>query len=1108
MHYSKESHSSLVQAIKQAAPHDHLCLIYETLQEQLAAAVSFIRIGLERGEQCVYIVDENVAATVIDAMHQEGINVDAAIQSGALTIADKQVYLNKGYFDPDGMIAFLKGAVEAAERAGYTALRITGEMTWALGGDPGAERLMEYEAKLNRFFPSNNVVAICQYNRNRFQPELIQDVIRTHPKVISGGLVCQNQYYIPPDEFLTDRGAAQEVERLIRHIVERERDAVALSEGKAALALKKRQLEEETAERRRADARLHLYQRIIASASDAIAIIDAKGYYLEQNYAHRMLIGYSDEALQGKTPQIHLGEEPFRRIAEQLQKSGSYQGEHVSRTKSGKKIEIELTAFSMKDDAGDVVCHVGVKRDITERKRIERALRRSEQTLADFFENAAVGLHWIGPDGMILRANRAELDLLGYQREEYVGRHISEFHADVEVANDLLQRLSQGETLRHYEARFRCKDGSIKHLLIDSNVFWEDGKFVHVRCFTRDITEQRKGENRLRRQNRVLGRLARSRLSEGVDLKASFGEITRAAAHVLEVERASVWLYDDARSKIRCFDLYERSLSRHSEGMELPAERYPAYFEALELERIIPAHDAHADPRTEEFSESYLAPLGITSMLDAPIWLNGKMVGVVCHEQVGPARRWTSEEQHFSASIADVTALALETWERKQAEAALQKAHDALAGGMEQLRRQLDISQALHHFSSRFALGEKSDLFLTEVVRRIAELTKATRCGISLIDSNRKTIRPHAFYGFEEGVMQRLEAPLIEEEGDPIYRLLYRGEMLRLHPIWSDPGMERYRPFIERLGIESILAVPLQIRGIPLGVLWICDKEQQEPFTSEDIQLMQTIANQIALAIANQQYAGHLEQINEELQRKKIEAEEASRLKSHFLSNISHELRTPLNAIIGYTHLLMEEVYGTVREEQRLALRGVRRNAHDLTQLVNDVLDLAKIEAGKMSVTPSKVDLAVLIDEVVSGIYPLSEEKGLPISCGIASGLPSIESDVGKIKQILVNLLSNAVKFTSNGEITIRARMQADGTGVEIAVQDTGIGIRPEHLPRIFDTFHQVDGAATREFGGVGLGLAIVKELLSLLEGGIRVESDPGKGSTFTFTLPIRLSRK
>jgi PAS domain S-box-containing protein len=251
-----------------------------------------------------------------------------------------------------------------------------------------------------------------------------------------------------------------------------------------------------------------------------------------------------------------------------------------------------------------------------------------------------------------------------------------------------------------------------------------------------------------------------------------------------------------------------------------------------------------------------------------------------------------------------------------------------------------------------------------------------------------------------------------------------------------------------------------------------------------------------------------LQAANEALKQRTKEAEEANRLKSQFVSNVSHELRTPLNAIIGYADLLKGEVYGPMKEEQRQALERIERNARDLSQLVNDLLDLAKMGSGKMSLECSEVNLGMLIEETVAGIRPLAERKGLPIQYTIDRGLPRIESDPNKIKQILVNLLSNAVKFTSRGEIALQARRRSDRNGIEVIVQDTGIGIRSEELSKIFDPFHQVDGASTREYGGVGLGLAIVKELMQMLEGQIRVESEYGKGSVFTLRLPLQLQAR
>lgn len=243
----------------------------------------------------------------------------------------------------------------------------------------------------------------------------------------------------------------------------------------------------------------------------------------------------------------------------------------------------------------------------------------------------------------------------------------------------------------------------------------------------------------------------------------------------------------------------------------------------------------------------------------------------------------------------------------------------------------------------------------------------------------------------------------------------------------------------------------------------------------------------------------------EELKRKTLEAEEASRVKSQFVSNVSHELRTPLNSVIGYAHLLLEGSYGALGERQIPPLERVLRNADELLYLITNLLDLSKIGSGKMALELGKVDLPLLLQEILTGLKPIIEKKPLSVRWSKDASIPPIESDENKIRQILVNLLSNALKFTREGEITIEMRNLPAREGVEVGIRDTGIGIPDEALPKIFDAFHQVDASVTREFGGTGLGLAIVKELTEVLNGEIRVESRAGEGSTFTLFLPYRL---
>jgi signal transduction histidine kinase len=213
----------LIESLEQLGPHDHFCSIYENPEEHYAAAIPFMRMGLDRGEKCIYIADDGTIGDVRKAMQSEGVDVERAIESNSLVLATKeQAYLKRGSFDPDWMFTFWKEATDSAMSEGFPALRVTGETEWVLRGGRGLERWMEYESRLTHALLENNCSALCQYNRRCFPPEVILDVIRTHPVVIYRGTVCRNLYYVPAEEFLGTNQAQREVERLLTNIRERE----------------------------------------------------------------------------------------------------------------------------------------------------------------------------------------------------------------------------------------------------------------------------------------------------------------------------------------------------------------------------------------------------------------------------------------------------------------------------------------------------------------------------------------------------------------------------------------------------------------------------------------------------------------------------------------------------------------------------------------------------------------------------------------------------------------------------------------------------------------------------------------------------------------------
>ncbi len=293
-----------------------------------------------------------------------------------------------------------------------------------------------------------------------------------------------------------------------------------------------------------------LYRAIFTHSREPIAIIDTKGLYLEQNSAHAELLGYSDDELRNQTPAIHMGDREFAEVVRTVEEKGEYRGEVISKTRTGETRHIELSAFAMRDESGAPLCYVGIKHDITDRKLAQLALEQSEAELTDFFENAAIGLHWVGADGIVLRVNQAELDLLGFSREEYVGHHIAEFHVDQNVIEDILKRLQAGEVLENYEARMRAKDGRIKYVRINSSVYRKAGKFVHTRCFTRDITDRKRTEGRLALQYAVT-RI----LSESIEVGESALDILRTACQTLDWEVGVLWKVDTQDQLLRCVEI-------------------------------------------------------------------------------------------------------------------------------------------------------------------------------------------------------------------------------------------------------------------------------------------------------------------------------------------------------------------------------------------------------------------------------------------------------------------------------------------------------------------------------------------------------------------------
>jgi signal transduction histidine kinase len=350
-------------------------------------------------------------------------------------------------------------------------------------------------------------------------------------------------------------------------------------------------------------------------------------------------------------------------------------------------------------------------------------------------------------------------------------------------------------------------------------------------------------------------------------------------------------------------------------------------------------------------------------------------------------------------------------------------------------------------------------------------------------------------YGYSSEFIEYVKAMPVERgRGTATGRALLEGRVIHIADVLADP--EYTWAEAQRLGgYRTVLAVPMMREGVPMGVLTLTRSEVR-PFSEKQIELVSTFADQAAIAIENVR-------LFEEIQDKSKQLAEASEHKSQFLASMSHELRTPLNAIIGLTEMMVTNAARFGTEKALEPLRRVNAAGSHLLSLINEILDLSKIEAGKLDLNLEPVNLSRLIDEVIGTAGQLAEKNKNRLVIEAQENLGRLNADSMRLKQILLNLLSNACKFTKEGEVTLRVRKVADGRDwVELAVADSGIGMTAGQQAKLFQDFTQADSLTARRYGGTGLGLAISRKLARMMGGDVTVTSEPGKGSVFTVRLP------
>lgn len=494
----------------------------------------------------------------------------------------------------------------------------------------------------------------------------------------------------------------------------------------------------------------------------------------------------------------------------------------------------------------------------------------------------------------------------------------------------------------------------------------------------------------------------------------------------------------------------------------------------------------------------------LKALLSVPLVRQDIAIGTLVLHQMTEGKPFTGAQVSLASTIASQVALAIENAKLFQAT-------------QERLCESETLLAVSRSVSSTLDLKET----LVRVAREAAVAAGADSSGAYLLDPTRHVIQPFTSYNLPDWVRDPFQRTPLSLRSLPIAQEAFN----RKAPVYSSdvPADPRCaHPAIRRLAFRSCLFAPMVVKERLIGGLFLVWWQESHTFTSEQLRLMDGVARQAAMAIDNASAYHEIEALNVSLEDKIVQRtrelsdinaaleashrklQELDRVKSDFLLNVSHELRTPLTAIKGSIDNLLDEIAGPLAEPQRRYLTRIQTNADRLVRLINDLLDLARIEEGQVQVTPTFFSLSGLASELLDTLRPVASEKHLALRSTDDADPWIVHADRDKTGQVLMNLLGNAIKFTPSGGIVTMSLTEEDESFARVHISDTGEGIPPEEVSQIFDKFYQVRLGIQAKIKGTGLGLSIAKSLVELQGGRIWVKSRIGYGSTFTFTLPRR----
>jgi signal transduction histidine kinase len=598
--------------------------------------------------------------------------------------------------------------------------------------------------------------------------------------------------------------------------------------------------------------------------------------------------------------------------------------------------------------------------------------------------------------------------------------------------------------------------------------------FDEVRARTRELSESLE-------QQTATSEILASISGSMTDTKPVFDAIVRNLLRLFGTSYAVVQLLQDGMIHMAALD-GEPGFERLAARYPLPLDDSTITGRAMLSKQIVQFAPLLGNPATPAASVRFARDFTYNSMLSAPMVRGDKVIGAIATSRREP-RAFDDKQVALIKAFADQAVIAIENV----------RLFDELQARTNELTHSVEELQALGEVMQ--AVNSTLDLqtVLSTIVAKAVQLSRTDAGAIYVFEEAQQLFRLRATFGFSEDLIAAVEDQHLGAS-DAI-RQATRGKQPQETSDIGDEPPSPLREIAMQAGYRARLIVPLISGEQVLGAL-VIRRKQPGNFPKATVHLLQTFAAQSVLAIQNARLFHEIEDKSRQLQL-------ASEHKSQFVASMSHELRTPLNAIIGLTEMMVKNAARFGTEKAQEPLQRVNRAGTHLLGLINQVLDLSKIEAGKLELNPQTVQLAPLINEVIGTAGQLAEQNKNRLVVDAQENLDALTVDPMRLRQILLNLLSNACKFTKAGEVKLTVRRVSNGSNfVEFAVSDTGIGMTAEQQAKLFEEFSQADAATAQRFGGTGLGLAITRKLARMMGGDVTVTSEPGKGSVFTVRLP------